>query len=617
MGDVVDEVWTYVETDQGIGEATRGRRDQFNDEFQTLRNVAVARRHARNRQQEGRRRILESVSPDFLDTLVPALTNNSTGVLDALRNVVHRGGLDPLTAIQRANTIRLHRLARVGGFAQGYARTNPLIESGDISLVTEYQHGGGNPNWQPRIDDAIRQHRLVRLAAGLYTIPTQAPVSIARALTNNGRPWDPNAPPASLPAAEPLGTPQNRSPATPRVQTIQTIQATGSGSRAPSPASPLAGVSNVVLPSIEGSDRPVLRPNAGLPEGAYREPPAPRPQRPGPQPAGLAQYREDVMAGRRRERASSTPASPGPGPQPQGRPASPASRVGSPGPGPSSRGRPASPASRVGTPPPGPSGPRPSTPLGQSISDVAAGKRRELTPDPRAAARQDGRPSQVEDLIDLIGHLRMDTTRLAASPQGSQRPQAAPSPLPANATAEQRLLWRLAHEQTRAIATNTAPRMSDDDRRQLLSPNTLRTFSRDTHNIVNGLQQMIPTPTNATLTAYIQGMQNITNIVRAAQVEQGQPDDVRRTIRTILTLYRGAPIWVGQPDENWASQGVNVVEADLTTLLVDQLNPGWLSGSMISALLIIMIYTRFQAAAITRAAGPDYFMLYSDQYTVF
>ena len=59
----------------------------------------MARRYARNRQQEGRRRILESISPDFFDTLVLALTNNSTEVLNALRNVVHRGSLDLLTTI--------------------------------------------------------------------------------------------------------------------------------------------------------------------------------------------------------------------------------------------------------------------------------------------------------------------------------------------------------------------------------------------------------------------------------------------------------------------------------------------------------------------------------------
>ena len=47
---------------------------------------------------------------------------------------------------------------------------------------------------------------------------------------------------------------------------------------------------------------------------------------------------------------------------------------------------------------------------------------------------------------------------------------------------------------------------------------------------------------------------------------------------------------MGQPSQNWDGQGVHLVQADLETMVVDQLHDGWLSESLISAVLIIFIH---------------------------
>jgi hypothetical protein len=326
MGDIADEVWTYVENDAGIATFIQGRQAQFNLDFSLLQNAVITRREARNRQTEGRRRLLEVVNSDFLDILVPALTNNSTGILDGLRSTIRNSNLDPLTVIQRASLIRLHRLARLGGFGMGYARRNPEIESGDISHVIGYPFLQGDPNWQPHINAAIQEAGLVQIPGNLYVRASQVPPNLRNALTGNGRPWDPNARVGSIAGPIP-STPARLQPAlSPRVQTIQSTRgATGQGSASPlagrggsrqGSASPMALDPDTALPSVERSSRPNLRPNAGLPPGGYRIPPAPRPAR-GPavqQPATPTQQGSSV-AGQRRPRESDSPS---PGPQGQG-----------------------------------------------------------------------------------------------------------------------------------------------------------------------------------------------------------------------------------------------------------------------------------------------------------
>jgi hypothetical protein len=128
---------------------------------------------------------------------------------------------------------------------------------------------------------------------------------------------------------------------------------------------------------------------------------------------------------------------------------------------------------------------------------------------------------------------------------------------------------------------------------------------------------MVPAPSDATIAAYLQGMQNITSIVRAGQVEQGRPEDVRQFVQTIMSLYRGAPIWVGQPNQNWDGQGVNLVQADLETMVVDQLHNGWLSESMISAFLMMFIHQQFLMSARLGRPGFDFFMVNSSQFSTF
>ena len=191
------------------------------------------------------------------------------------------------------------------------------------------------------------------------------------------------------------------------------------------------------------------------------------------------------------------------------------------------------------------------------------------------------------------------------------------SPLPENASREQHLLWRLANEHTRAIATNTSPRVSAEDRHNLMRPSTLRNFGTDMHNIIDGLQRVVPPPSSRTLAGYMTGMQSVSHLVRAYNLQQGQPDQIRQTITSLLSLYRDAPIWVGEPSSNWAGQGVQIIQQDLNTLIIDPLNDGWLSESMINSLLMMMIHQQFHLNASLGILGHDYYMLHSTQFSAF
>ena len=331
MMDAVEQIWTYVEQDPGIQQVITGQEARFRDEFTMLRNLTTNRRQARQRHQEGRNRAMQWASQPFLDVIIPAVTNNSTGVLDAFASLRRTANVDPLTAMQRASTFRLHRLARVGRFATGYARTDSAITSGDLALVGSVEAPVTHPNWQPPINNAIHRHNLVPLAAGLYTVAGSVPLqaSVTVAITNNSQ--------AGGPALALPRTPGRNSPASPRLQTI------ASGGRdsaqASAPVTPTRMDPDQAVQSIEG-ERYNFRQNANPPSGFYQDLPPARPTQPGPQPTGLAQYRQDVASGQRRRRASSTLYTLGPGAQ----------------------GR--------------------QTPSAQTEdSDVAAGKRREMTPD--------------------------------------------------------------------------------------------------------------------------------------------------------------------------------------------------------------------------------------------
>src|ERR1700744_5654642 len=124
-------------------------------------------------------------------------------------------------------------------------------------------------------------------------------------------------------------------------------------------------------PSVESRNRPDLRQSAYRPPRTYHETAVPPAGGSAAQPRATPRRQGDIWAEQQRGRTSSSP-SPGPGPQNQIRSGS----------------------------------NQPTTPQQQGISDVAAGKRRQQTPDPATAARAQGRPGRVEDLIDLIGHLR-------------------------------------------------------------------------------------------------------------------------------------------------------------------------------------------------------------------
>ena len=176
-----------MKQDPGIQQVITSQEARFQDEFTILRNLITNRRQARQRYQEGRNRAIQQASQPFLDIIIPAVTNNSTGVLDAFTSLRRTANVDPLTTIQRTSTFQLYRLTRVGRFATSYTRTNSAITLGDLALVGSVEALVTHLNQQPPINNAIYRYNLVPLAVSLYTIVGSIPLqaSITVAITNN------------------------------------------------------------------------------------------------------------------------------------------------------------------------------------------------------------------------------------------------------------------------------------------------------------------------------------------------------------------------------------------------------------------------------------------------
>ncbi|KAL6245340.1 hypothetical protein RBB50_008115 [Rhinocladiella similis] len=614
--DGIESVWTFVENDRDIQTIHAINPARFDETFSTLANIATNVRRDRDRKSEAHRRLGTWASAAFLYTVIPSLTNNSVGVLDALQ-VARRRGVTPLRALQNADRERRHRLARVAEYATGYATRTELITSGDITrgnAVNAVHDARPDPARDALIQQAMRGVDMFHGPGGVYWRHGGVPARVQDALANEGQPLP-------LPAA--------RGPIDPRVQTVQTERALPAGAVAPAtPSTPTAGRIQVVIPRRDAAGPPVTPPPP--PRYPLRSQEGGRPSYAGMQGPGTSS-----AAPPRPPPASPLAASPvgSPGASTQG---SRLSSPGAPAPSPSSPGarslshppslarsptvveRGGSPSSPVpptpGTghvPQAGPSGsPRvgqgPTHSRSPSASSQAGGP--PSTPlDPKRARRytsppQPQSPKHPAEIMKYIDELTVRTERLqvGTSPKDAKL---IPLKLPDSATRAQRLLFRLFRSHAQGLAENRPFKISDEDRERLATREVTANLRRDVQLIVDALSRM--EPPSASLAAYLQGAHTYSRLALSNELHRGNPTGVREAMRDILTAYHGAPIRVGQAGQgDWTGQGVTLVQHDLESILLDELHSGWLNDQLIQALLLMMTHTQFELAARRTVPGP-------------